>query len=98
MCIWDNTILALYLYFKGGSMKSTHTKEYASFLELLMRIRKRNNMTQSKLAQFLDKPQSYVSKYESGERRLDIVEFFDIARALNENPISLLKELGFEEA
>jgi len=39
-------------------------------------------MTQTDLAHALGKPQSYVSKYESGERRLDIVELDDVCRAL----------------
>lgn len=50
-------------------------------------------MTQTALAQMLGKPQSYVSKYESGERRLDVVEFVDICKALDIDPnriVSLL--------
>jgi transcriptional regulator with XRE-family HTH domain len=40
-------------------------------------------MSQTELAQKLGQRQQFVSKYESGERRLDIVEFVDVARALN---------------
>lgn len=39
-------------------------------------------MTQVELAEFLGQPQSYVSKYERGERRIDLVEFMEIATAL----------------
>lgn len=41
-------------------------------------LRKSAGLTQSELAKALDKPQSYVSKYESGERRLDIIELREI--------------------
>ena len=39
-------------------------------------------MTQVELADLLGRPQSFVSKYERGERRLDVVEFLEIADAL----------------
>ena len=38
-------------------------------------------------------PQSYVSKYESGERRLDVVEFIAVATALGEDPLELLRQV-----
>ncbi len=50
-------------------------------------------MTQVKLAKRLGKPQSYVAKYEGGERRLDVVEFLAVARALKADPLQLLREL-----
>lgn len=61
--------------------------EYLIFCDLLRNIRKEKDVTQSYLANILDKPQSYVSKYESGERRLDFVEVRNICNALG---ISLL--------
>lgn len=45
---------------------------------LLKNLRKQANLTQLELADLLDKPQSYVSKYESGERRLDLIEIREI--------------------
>ena len=50
-------------------------------------------MTQEVVASRLGKPQSFVAKYENGERRLDVVEFCDVARALESSPIELLAEL-----
>jgi transcriptional regulator with XRE-family HTH domain len=41
----------------------------------------------------LGRPQSYVSKYERGERRLDVVEFLAVARALGTDAASLVAEL-----
>ncbi len=39
-------------------------------------------MTQAELAMLLEKPQSFVSKYENGERRLDVIEFITVCRVL----------------
>ena len=60
----------------------------------LIEIRHARGLTQVEVANRLNKPQSYVSKYESGERRLDVVEFLDICDALETNPMSILGKLG----
>lgn len=70
------------------------TQEYAAFLEALINARKRQKLTQQAVADSLGRPQSFVSKYESGERRLDVVEFCRIARVLWEDPVQLLQETG----
>lgn len=75
-------------------MKSIFTKDYARLLEVLITARKKQGLTQQALADLLDKPQSFVSKYESGERRLDVVEFCQIAKILNNNPVTLLQEMN----
>ena len=49
---------------------------------LLIESRKGIGMTQTELAGALDKPQSFVSKYERGERRLDVIEFLEVIDAL----------------
>jgi transcriptional regulator with XRE-family HTH domain len=48
--------------------------------------RRRANLTQQELAKRLDKPQSFVSAYERGQRRIDLAEFLVIAQALKGNP------------
>lgn len=78
-------------------IKSIFTKEYARVLEVLIRARKKHGLTQHAVATALGKPQSFVSKYESGERRIDLVEFFCIVRALGEDPLTLLTEMEFLE-
>ena len=45
------------------------------------------------MARKLKRPQSFVSKYERGERRLDVIEFFEVARALTIDPIAFLKDV-----
>ena len=63
--------------------KSVFTPDYRTFLKTLVETRKNQHMTQRVLAEKLNKPQSYVSKFESGERRLDVIETRDILQALN---------------
>ena len=43
------------------------------------------------LADELDKPQSYIAKIEGRERKIDIIEFFELCKQLNVNPINLLQ-------
>jgi len=50
-------------------------------LESLKGIRKESGLTQMELADKLQRPQSYISKYERGERRLDLIELSDICKA-----------------
>ncbi|MGE5193186.1 MAG: helix-turn-helix domain-containing protein, partial [Deltaproteobacteria bacterium] len=52
------------------------------FRELLKELRTASKLTQSTLAARLGRPQSYVSKYENGERRLDFVETAYVCQAL----------------
>ena len=72
---------------------SIFTERYNRFRLSLIEARKAKNLTQVDLADSLKRPQSFVSKYERGERRLDVVEFFEVARALGIDPITFLKEL-----
>ncbi|MDP1652214.1 MAG: helix-turn-helix transcriptional regulator [Rhodocyclaceae bacterium] len=70
-----------------------HDPRYASFRALLAAERERVGLTQVEVAGRLRKPQSYVSKYERGERRLDVVEYLDIARVLGIDPLATIKKL-----
>jgi transcriptional regulator with XRE-family HTH domain len=72
---------------------SVFTKKYEYFRTLLVQYRKDAEVTQQALAETLNKPQSYVSKYESGERRLDLVEFLDVADALQFDKFKFIKKL-----
>ncbi|MGL5194500.1 MAG: helix-turn-helix domain-containing protein [Chroococcales cyanobacterium] len=73
--------------------KSVFTEKYTRFRRLLIEIRQSSKLTQVQVAQRLHKPQSFVSKYERGERRLDVVEFLEVAKALEVNPSELLIQL-----
>jgi transcriptional regulator with XRE-family HTH domain len=58
--------------------------------EILIDSRKAVGLSQAALAARLERPQSFVAKYELGERRVDLVEFVAVARALGREPGELL--------
>jgi transcriptional regulator with XRE-family HTH domain len=62
--------------------KSIHSARYRTFVRLLREERERAGVTQAELARRLDEQQSFVSKCERGERRLDVVEVRLICNAL----------------
>jgi transcriptional regulator with XRE-family HTH domain len=73
--------------------KSVHTAGQAAFCDLMIGARKTAGLTQRELAKRLRRPQSFVAKYEGGERRVDVVEFIEICRAIETDPNKLLKVL-----
>lgn len=73
--------------------KSVFSKEYAQFRHQLIEARKAAKLTQIELSAKLSRPQSYVSKYERGERRLDLIEFLEVAQALQVNPLAFIEKL-----
>lgn len=75
---------------------SSFTEQYERFRELLVQYRQRRAMTQVQLAEALGHPQSFVSKYESGERRLDFIEVIKIAEVLQFDPCELISILRSE--
>ncbi|MFL9925048.1 helix-turn-helix transcriptional regulator [Herbaspirillum lusitanum] len=60
-----------------------HQSNYTLFREMLAHIRLEKGLLQSEVAERLGKPQSFISKYERGERRLDFAEFVEITEALD---------------
>jgi ribosome-binding protein aMBF1 (putative translation factor) len=74
--------------------KTLHTERHRKLRELLVARRKAAGLTQTVLAQRLGKPPSYVAKYELGERRLDVLEFLDIAAAIGFDPGKVLRLLA----
>lgn len=67
--------------------KSIFSDSQEKFQELLRTVRNNSGLSQVELAKKLGRPQSFVSKYENGERRLDIVELREICQIL-EIPLS----------
>ncbi len=72
---------------------SLGTARYNKIVGLLVRARKKADLTQEQVANKLRKPQSFVAKYERGERRLDVVEFVDICKAIKVNSADILGKL-----
>jgi transcriptional regulator with XRE-family HTH domain len=56
----------------------------------LATARRQAKFTQQQVADRLDKPQSFVAKYENGERRLDVIEFLYVAEAIEANRVEVL--------
>jgi transcriptional regulator with XRE-family HTH domain len=73
--------------------RSAFSRKHQSFLKLLVDARQNAGLTQVSLAKRLGRPQSFVSKYERGERRLDVIEFLEVARALSLDPVRIIHEL-----
>ena len=61
---------------------SLYTREYQLFVQMLVQARKAAALSQVELAQRLGKPQSFVSKCENCERRVDMAEFLAMAQVL----------------
>ncbi len=62
--------------------KGIYSKENQYFLDLMVQARLKMGVTQAELAKRLETPQSFVSKYEKGERRLDVIEFVTVCKTL----------------
>jgi len=72
---------------------SVYTSRYRRFQELLFEARQARKLSQAALADKLGRLQTFVSKYERGERRLDVVEFLEVSRALGMDPHKVLKQI-----
>lgn len=74
--------------------KSVFTRKHDRLRQMLVQARKQSGLTQVQLAKRLSRPQSFVSKVERGERRLDVVEFFEVARAIGIDSFAFLRALN----
>jgi transcriptional regulator with XRE-family HTH domain len=72
------------------SKSSLHSDENKALVAVLVKARKAADISQTELADRLSKSQQFVSRIESGERRVDLLEFIMIARALKIEPRDLL--------
>jgi transcriptional regulator with XRE-family HTH domain len=73
--------------------RSVFSPAYRRLREWLVDSRRARGITQAQLANLLGRPQSFISKYERGERRLDFVEVLEIAAALRVDACDLVREL-----
>lgn len=65
------------------------SEAYQAAVKTLVEARTAQGISQRRLAEILGKPRSFVSKYQNRERRLDIVEFIVIAKAIGISPAAL---------
>jgi transcriptional regulator with XRE-family HTH domain len=66
---------------------------YRQMLAMLISARRNAGLNQAEVARRLGKPQQFVSRYELGERRLDVFEFIDVAATLGLDGIAEIKKL-----
>lgn len=74
-------------------VRSVFTERYAVFRRALITARIEAGLSQKDVAERLGRPPSFVAKYELGERRLDVVEFIEIAEAVSFDPVSVIREV-----
>ncbi len=76
--------------------KSVHTRAYKVLQEHLVAARHAAGISQQQLAKKIERPQSFVAKYEGGERRLDVVELLNITKLLDMDERQLIKAIKAE--
>ena len=74
--------------------KSVFTDEYALMIRTLIALRKRQGMSQAKLAGRLGRTQPFISHIEHGDRRIDPIEFHAIVKALDADPVAVFAEVA----
>ncbi|MFW6039124.1 MAG: helix-turn-helix domain-containing protein [bacterium] len=67
-------------------VESMHTAAYAALIEAVVQIRHEAGLTQRQLADHLGREQSFVGRIETGQRRIDLVEFVWICKACGADP------------
>ena len=77
-------------------MKSNPKKYYLVVTELLYRLRTNSGLTQKELSEKLNVQQSYISKIETGERRIDLIELREICNVLGSNIVEFATMLEKE--
>ncbi|MEH2150061.1 helix-turn-helix domain-containing protein [Nostoc sp.] len=77
-------------------MKFVFSQDYQIFRRCMIAARKEAKLTQETLAKSLKKPQSFVAKYENGERRLDVIEFLLVTRLIGVDPCDILRKVEQE--
>lgn len=74
--------------------KSIHSPQHQKLRELLIAARKKAGLTQAEVAERLGRPQSFVAKYEGGERRLDVIEFIQVSGAVGLDPARAVRAVA----
>ena len=74
--------------------KSLYSRAYKVLCEQLVAARHAAGLTQGEVARRVGRPQSFVAKYENGERRLDVVELLQVVRALDTDSRRIIAAVG----
>lgn len=79
---------------RAATTKGFQDPRYRELIQKLVEERKRLGLSQEALAERIGLHQQFVSRYELGERRLDVVEFADVAQALGLVPSDLVRTVS----
>jgi transcriptional regulator with XRE-family HTH domain len=79
---------------EGQILKSLRSPQHKELLRRLIAARERAGLTQQTLAKRLGRHQSFVAKYEGGERRLEVIEFVQICEAIGVRAEQVLRALA----
>lgn len=74
--------------------QTLHNEAYRTLINLLVDARRDAGLTQSAVAKRMGRPQSFIAKIEGCERRLDVIEFLQLAAAVDANPLPIVKRAG----
>lgn len=74
--------------------RSIHSNHYQQLCRMLIEERRERGLTQIEVAQRLRRPQSYVSKYESGERKISVIDLIEIASAIGFDAGKFVRQLN----
>jgi transcriptional regulator with XRE-family HTH domain len=74
--------------------KTLRTPAHDLLVSLLKEKREEARLTQAEVAQRLGRPQSFVAKFEGGERRLDVIEFITVTKAIEADPLAIVGQLA----
>jgi transcriptional regulator with XRE-family HTH domain len=74
--------------------KTIHSARQAALIQALIAARNAAGLTQAEVARRLKRYQSYVATVEGGQRRIDVVEFLDFARAIGFQPDSVIRRIA----
>jgi ribosome-binding protein aMBF1 (putative translation factor) len=78
---------------KSALRKTLRSRGHQTLIQILVQAREKAGMTQRDLAARIKRPHSFVGRMEGGERRVDVIEFIEIAKILGADPRELFGKL-----
>jgi transcriptional regulator with XRE-family HTH domain len=78
---------------KSALRKTLRGRGHQTLIQILIQAREKAGMTQRDLAARIKRPHSFVGRMEGGERRVDVIEFIEIAKVLGADPKELFGKL-----
>jgi len=73
--------------------KTIFEGDHQHLVEVLVQARKAAGLTQTDIAQRIGRDQTFISLIERGQRRVDVIEFISLAKAIGNDPVKLLKSV-----